>query len=937
MSVCVSRARRPAVTQELNRVFRSPGFNVADSERGEKAKQHSYLPVRRLFELRELQGRQGIALSGTRPDDTPLHGLVASTGKSPIITSAFHKPLLPHQLQAVENRKPPTHRLPKLGRARPVPPPVARVNSYHEIPKENTERVRALTARRAAGVAPQAPSPTEGGNERGFQDHHWRRARRYVQMSSLLGSGISQQRRDTKKKNRVRQKTEVRVVQESAPRVVPQDGVSVGFLESILDRVKTMSYPVTLEDGRTIASHRELTCEDILELIVFPKTQEAGKDGGSCSYVQLLQDTRMRFDDRPACGRATTFIIYCREYIFEDLVAALAQHRGKYLWIDMWSEDQTMLVDDPVDAEWLTNFQTAVKDMGHTVVVFDEWMDAKPLTRMWCLYELAATASSVAGFEIAMPPRKQEEMTGMILDQFKDMSEHMKVDFSKALTTDEDDRPLLTESLGIHDLHAIQGEIESMLNDWLADQGRKKLRDIPSSDRAVSGLAEQLAEVLKKLGRLGEALPLMRQRLAGAKMKYGEQSEETYTCMHQLGELHHLRWLCKDGDGATELASALPLLTEALAGRKDLLGPIDLNTLATMDTLALVQQDGNNLEAAQQLSEEAVKGFRYVLGEGHPYLLTALQNLGLILRERGLYDEALQLHMDAYKGKERVFGAKAPETIDSVSALGWMYVKRGESVQAADALRIAVAGNRAVRSDNHPNTIMDAARLQKVLANLKAVAINDTDRYDMELAELDEIISAQSSSTDRVLKQMEAMGSSQRDRRGQELEMLESVYNDSRKTNGAYDPKTLECLATIGWYHQVHGKNSNIAVNSLRQALVGLTNLVDENGVHHPLVPKVAKHLKITLQRLAEAEPGEGEEKFELDTSEMRILQELTAPAAGSERKSGRRKVWVAAKTAMMLRSALADSIQSHNGDSGYKAPAIVARTKRSDDEAGDE
>ena len=912
-------------------MFRSNGFNVADSGRGEKAKQHSYLPVRRLFELREAQRKQGTALSGTRPDDTPLHGLVAATGKSPMISCAFRKPLLPHQLAAVENRKPPTHRLPKLG-ARPVPPPVARVNSYHEIPKDSTRRVRhALTARAAVGgMVPQAPSPRDAEVAKPAEgEYHWKRARRYVQMSSLLGSGISASRREAKKQNRVRQKTEVRVIEESAPRVVSQDGVSVGFLESILDRVRTMPYPVALEDGRQIQSHRELTCEDVLELIIFPQTEAAAEDGGSCSYAQLLQNTRMRFDDRPACGRATTFIIYCREYLFEDFVTALSEHRGKYLWIDIWSADQTELVNDPVDAEWLERFQAVIKEMGHTVVVFDEWPHsnhvASPLTRMWCLYELAATASSVAGFEIAMPPKVLADMSEMMTDQFREMATHMTADFSTALLTDEDDRALLTASLfgshdGSHDaLIGAQDEIEGMLNDWLADQGRKKLREISSADRAVSVLAEQLAEVLKKLGRLGEALPLMRQRLAGAKMKYGDQSEETFKCMHQLGELHHLRWLCKDGDGANELASALPLLTEALAGRKQLLGPHTIDTLSSMDTLALVQQDGNNLEAAQRLSEEAVIGFRCILGEEHPYLLTALQNLGLILRERGLYDEALQFHTDAYKGKERVFGAKATETIDSVSALGWLYVKRGESLQAADALRIAVAGNRAVRMDNHPNTIMDAARLHKVLANLKAVAVNDTDRYDGELAELDEIISAQSSGTDRVLKEMEAMGSSQRDRRGQELEMLESVYNDSRKTNGAYDPKTLECLATIGWYHQVHGKNSNIAVNSLRQALVGLTNLVDENGLHHPLVPKLAKHLKVTLQRLAEMPPAEGEDKFELDTSEMRILQELTAPVNG-ERKTGRRKVWVAAKTAMMLRSALTSTIQNTsqaNGGSG--------------------
>ena len=163
---------------------------------------------------------------------------------------------------------------------------------------------------------------------------------------------------------------------------------------------------------------------------------------------------------------------------------------------------------------------------------------------------------------------------------------------------------------------------------------------------------------------------------------------------------------------------------------------------------------------------------------------------------------------------------------------------------------------------------------------------------------------------------------------------------------GNHHPRTLECLATIGWYQcaqrasssflperpadrralahsHVHGGDSELAINGLRQALVGLTNLVDENGNHHDLVPKVAGHLKIVLERTAEREP-EGaahahpqpsaflltvsclrrpgdEPKFELDTSEMLILKDLTRPQKGR----AKRRVWLAAKTALALRAAL--------------------------------
>jgi tetratricopeptide (TPR) repeat protein len=857
---------------------------------------------------------QGTALSGTRPDDTPLHGLVAATGKSPIITSAFHKPLLPHQLAAVENRKPkpPKLRLPGIGPPNGSQPrTLARVNSYHEIPKEQARVRRAVSHR---GALP----PTESRpNAAIANEYHWKRARRYVQMSSLLGSGISQARRDSKKKNRLRRKTEkLQQLHGAEPRTVSRNGVSLGFLEHIVTWSKSLRYPQKMEDGREIHSYRDLTCEDILDILVLPRTQ-GGEGEESCSYADFLTQSRSRFDDRPAVGRATVFVAYCRSYIFLDFVSALSELGGKYMWIDMWSENQAELIEDPPDEQWLQAFAVNVKDIGHTVVVFDQWENASPMSRLWCLYELAITADSFVAFEVALFPGGAADMSTALCERFKDLAENTVVDFSAAKIEDEDERSLLVEALGSVELLVDrQSEIQGMLRDWLTDQGRKALREMPSASRATSDLGEQLANQLKQLGRLSEALPLMRQRLAGAKMKFGDESKEALACMHALGELHHLRWLCKDGDGHNELTVALPLLIDALNGRREMLGPTDIRTLCTVDTLALVYHDMEELDLARRYSEEAVSGFSFVLGDGHPYLLTAQQNLGLILREQGELDAALPLHLDAYTGKEATYGPKALETIDAASALGWLYVKRGETALAAEALRTAVSGNRTVRGDSHPSTVMDAKRLHKVLSNLKAVAVNDTGSFDLELAELNKVISFshKAKSTAGVLQQLDSMASSQRDRRTQELEMLESVYEDCRKSHGTHDPRTLECLATIGWYHQVHGKNPNVAVNSLRQALVGLTNLVDENGVHHPLVPKVAKHLKITLERMAIQDGAEDGQQFQLDASEMAILHELTSSAGGEgQRRGGRRKVWVAAKTAIMLRTALTKVIDARD------------------------
>jgi tetratricopeptide (TPR) repeat protein len=389
-------------------------------------------------------------------------------------------------------------------------------------------------------------------------------------------------------------------------------------------------------------------------------------------------------------------------------------------------------------------------------------------------------------------------------------------------------------------------------------------------------------------------------------MMYGECSKESLASMHVLGELHHLRWVCKDADAYDELNLALPLLSEALRGRRELFGPMDINTLSTMDKLSLVYHDMGDLESAQALAEEAVAGFTKILGDNHLYLLTAKQHLGQILRELELLDTALPLHVEAYEGKERAYGPDSPETIDSASALGLLYAARGENGSAAEILREAFKRNCVVRGSSHPSTVMTAKKLHNVLTNLKVTSVNETGVYNLELAELNKFIDSKAKNPSAVLAQLDSMASNVGGQRGGSIEILESVYDDCRKSHGNHDPRTLECLALIGWYHHVHRQNPNVAVNNLRQALVGLTNLVDENGVHHPLVPKVAKQLKMALERLSQQD-GHGQQA-QLNASEMQILRELCVSRKEKSQR-GRRRVWKAAKMAIILRSALTESI----------------------------
>jgi hypothetical protein len=91
---------------ELGRMFRSPGFNKQYRKREQPV---VYLPARELWRQRQQQ-RQNAHLVSGRPATSggktpsrsqtgriPLYGLVAATGQSPMILSAFRKPMPPGQ------------------------------------------------------------------------------------------------------------------------------------------------------------------------------------------------------------------------------------------------------------------------------------------------------------------------------------------------------------------------------------------------------------------------------------------------------------------------------------------------------------------------------------------------------------------------------------------------------------------------------------------------------------------------------------------------------------------------------------------------------------------------------------------------------------------------------------------------------------------------
>ena len=137
---------------------------------------------------------------------------------------------------------------------------------------------------------------------------------------------------------------------------------------------------------------------------------------------------------------------------------------------------------------------------------------------------------------------------------------------------------------------------------------------------------------------------------------------------------------------------AQQLAVKALVAREEVLGIHHLDTLASMDNLALVLHAQGKHEEAEKLNRQALEGRKEELGEHHPSTLMSLGNLALMLQDQGKYEEAEKLNRQALEGYRNELGEHHPLYTDElgqpgVGAACSGQVRRGRETQLASARR----------------------------------------------------------------------------------------------------------------------------------------------------------------------------------------------------------------------------------------------------------
>ncbi len=274
---------------------------------------------------------------------------------------------------------------------------------------------------------------------------------------------------------------------------------------------------------------------------------------------------------------------------------------------------------------------------------------------------------------------------------------------------------------------------------------RKLLASLNGRDeqpRLWATAQNNLASVLRDMGRLSEAEVHIRQALEIDKISLGEGHPAYATRLNNLGSV--LR-------DTGRLVEAEALFREALEIDRASLGAEHPTIATRLNNLGSILRDTGRLKEAEALFSEALEIDRKTLGSDHPAIANRLSNLGSVLRLSGRVGDAEVLLRQALEIDLRVLGGDHPTVANRLNSLGALLRDKGDLAEAEVLFSRALEIDRAALGEKHPSVAVTLNNLASVLS-AKGNANAAIAHYDEALAILEETMGEESHLTASVTK-----------------------------------------------------------------------------------------------------------------------------------------------------------------------------------------
>ncbi|KZP10457.1 TPR-like protein [Athelia psychrophila] len=214
-----------------------------------------------------------------------------------------------------------------------------------------------------------------------------------------------------------------------------------------------------------------------------------------------------------------------------------------------------------------------------------------------------------------------------------------------------------------------------------------------------------MAAYLHSRGRYSEAEGLIRWELEGDEKRLGPNDLGTLRTAQSLAVICRLL-------GRYEEAEMI--YRRVLKGREEQLGLEDTDTLATLQNLAIVCDIQNRYEEAEQLYGRVLAGREKSLEHDHLDVLRTVQNLAIVHQRQGRHDSAESLYGRVLVGREKALGPDHMDTLRTVHNIANVFQLQGRYDEAESMYLRVLSGRERKLGKDHPHTLETLESLANV-------------------------------------------------------------------------------------------------------------------------------------------------------------------------------------------------------------------------------
>jgi CHAT domain-containing protein/tetratricopeptide (TPR) repeat protein len=272
---------------------------------------------------------------------------------------------------------------------------------------------------------------------------------------------------------------------------------------------------------------------------------------------------------------------------------------------------------------------------------------------------------------------------------------------------------------GLQEVVAIRVKLNGE-KDWRVTDARLALADLGVREKLGPAQRARLVQATRlnyqgyqlwQQGKPAEALPLMQQALAIRKEVLGE-------CHRDYAPiLNNVAYQYRD---MGQYLTALPLLEQARDLTRKLLGEEHPEYPIRLINLATLYKDMGNYPRALPLLEQARELTRKLRGEEHPDYATCLHNLAGTCKDMGDFSRALLLAEQARDLTRKLLGEQHPEYAYNLSSLALLYQALGDYPKALPLAEQARDLTRKLLGEKHPDyatSLQSLARLYQEMGD----------------------------------------------------------------------------------------------------------------------------------------------------------------------------------------------------------------------------